>query len=242
MDSSLVLEYRFDEHGDDVVIRDTAGVIDPHHAKLESDGELYNKPIRTSGIINRGLSFDGHALLKVDDLEAQLNLETFTLMAWVRHHWADHPTPSEVRLEALEKADAYWMNIRGESEYKNLLRVGFQRFESGSGKHVRLDSNIPIEENVWTHVAATYDLEYLRIYINGNPNTELLCSDPPCSNNHPLIIGAKYAPKFMDEPEAFYQGTIDEVQIYSRGLDKEEIKAAFAHYTPSPMPPSGLHI
>ena len=72
--------------------------------------------------------------------------------------------------------------------------------------------------NNWTHIAMTYNGSTLRLYVNGTLYGEnTTASGNLCANSMPLIIGAGTT--------EFFNGTIDEVAIYSRAKSADEIYA-----------------
>ncbi len=81
---------------------------------------------------------------------------------------------------------------------------------------------IPLK--TWTHVACTYDGETIRTYINADevgkkPHTGGIFITPD-----PVLIG-KSERLSSNYPTTFFDGSIDEVEIYSRSLLPEEIRA-----------------
>jgi hypothetical protein len=111
-----------------------------------------------------------------------LDVNHYTLAAWVRYLPDD-----QARQEVLEKAGSYWMNIRLDT---GQLRAG--GFYGGCvTSPLRktwwfLDSTAVIAPDTWTHVASTYDGQYLRVYVNGEPSGQLLVPSaalgPVCRN------------------------------------------------------------
>ena len=237
----LVLEYFFDEGNGDRI-----GDFSPNKfdAQLEKTSD-YERPERTTGYASAGggLLFRGNALLNVGSHSA-LNRSSITIMAWVFYDWVGHPDDSEERQEVLEKVGSYWLNIRKEGRK---ARVGFRTDE---GDRHLLDSVEAIPPNTWTHLAATYQEPTMKIYINGTKDIEQTFSGSPSGSEHPLTIGGRFSPfpgpgrtTGQVGPDAFFNGTIDTVRIYSRALDENEINDLIsANVPPLPRPPSGLRI
>ena len=94
------------------------------------------------------------------------------------------------RWEVIEKAGAYWINIRTDGK----VRVGgfFGGCTNPSWKY--LDSNVAVPTNTWTHVASTYNGSTLTVWINGARAGSMAVSGTTCSNNRPLAVGAKNYP------------------------------------------------
>ncbi len=82
----------------------------------------------------------------------------------------------------------------------------------------------PVEVGKWYHVAATYDGETMRIFVNGEEAASLARSGSINPSGSNLCIGS-YGP---GNTRAFFQGVLDEVRIYNRALTAEEIRADMA--------------
>ena len=89
----------------------------------------------------------------------------------------------------------------------------------GNGGDWGADGTQALDPNAWTHLAATYDGEIVRLYVDGvNVGSKALhgeLSDAP----GPLTFGANHV---WGE---HYRGLIDEVRVYNRRLTREEIVA-----------------
>src|SRR5262249_55220407 len=90
----------------------------------------------------------------------------------------------------------------------------------------------PLSANTWYFLAATYDGATLRSYTNGaliTANTSP--SGPAMSDTNPLTFG-----KHATLPQ-FFQGTIDDVRIYTRALSLAEIQTDMATAVGGTPPP-----
>ncbi len=67
----------------------------------------------------------------------------------------------------------------------------------------------------WNHIAMTYDLNNLSIYINGNLESSKSLTEAITSNSNNLLMGNNF------------NGTIDEVRIYNRALSAAEIAITY---------------
>ena len=253
-DLDLVLEYHFEGDSACWVYDSGPNGLDARIEPFDANGTLVKSPERVDeGKVGKALKFDGSNMLKVDHHDSFI-MQDFTLMAWVWYTWEDYPPPElgekpEVRQEIMEKFGAFWMNIRRDT---GLLRVGFPISPCSNGKYNigRWDSSNEIPEKEWTHVAATFDFESksVEIYIDGEKDEEVVkqfsLKDWPCPSIQPLIIGGRYAKKEICDkcPDAFFKGKIDEVRIYSRILNSEEIKELMLSeepYIPAEKPCDG---
>ena len=147
-----------------------------------------------------------------------LDVNRYTLAAWVRYTGVQTPDTLD-RWEVLEKAGAYWLNIRTNG------RVRAGGFYGGCANNQFwkfFDSTRTVPTNAWTHVAVTYNGSRLVIYINGMAAGSFALTGTTCSNNEPLAIGAKNAPS-KGILEAFWDGQLDDVRIYNKPLTATQI-------------------
>jgi Concanavalin A-like lectin/glucanases superfamily len=206
----LIAEYRFDEW-----TGRTATDYSGHHLH----GRLEGHPRWVKGYYGNGLQFDGAADYVYVGNQDALDVTQYTLTAWVR---TDGRTKDPERQEILEKAGAYWLNIRSDS---HLLRAG--GFFGGCQGHeywTYLDTATAVPLHTWTHMASTYNGAALTIFLDGVLSVTKAEVRSPCTTNRRLlIIGAK---KLEDHApaEAFFSGILDEVRIYSRALSSAEIQ------------------
>ena len=93
------------------------------------------------------------------------------------------------------------------------------KFVGARGCDVTSNSSIPLSE--WSLVTETYDGTNIRIYLNGELDKE----QAMVINTQPGIgtIGTHVWP----QREERFVGTIDEVSIYNRELDAEEVMQNF---------------
>ncbi|MGE0138271.1 MAG: LamG domain-containing protein, partial [Ilumatobacteraceae bacterium] len=212
-----VLQYSFDN--------DAAGVtvLDSSPSKL--NGTLVNTTTQAAGtpsVAGRGTAIRlvgaQHQYIAVPEANA-LDVNTFTLAALVNYTGVQNDQTNG-RWEVLEKADAYWINIRTDGH----VRVGgfFGSCTSASWKY--LDSTTIVPTDTWTHVAARYNGSTLTVWINGTQAGSLAVTGRTCNNNNPLAIGAKNYPA-QGLLEAFWDGRLDDVRIYNSALSAAEIRA-----------------
>jgi hypothetical protein len=75
-----------------------------------------------------------------------------------------------------------------------------------------------ISANEWTHVVGTYDGTTVRIYLNGEVKAEMDASAAIAANASSYVIGG------TQESRDWFDGMIDEVKLYNRGLTEDEVK------------------
>src|SRR5690606_13892740 len=115
----------------------------------------------------------------------------------------------------------------------------FFRINQASGGatayRINADSYTPPTDGTWVHVAATYDGQTMRLYIDGALNNSRTLSSPTPigSNGLPLAIGAQH------DGASKFRGAIDDVRIYSAALGGADI-AGLAETPPPPPAPALL--
>jgi hypothetical protein len=141
-----------------------------------------------------------------------LDVDRFTLSAWVRYTGVQNDKTLG-RWEVLEKAGAYWMNVRT----NGLVRVGAFFGGCSDASWQFLDSTRAVPVSAWRHLAATYDGTWLRIYIDGVAAGAKQVTGRTCASAEPLAVGAKTNPT-KGLFEAFWDGRLDDVRIYNHAL------------------------
>jgi RHS repeat-associated protein len=199
VEAGLVAAYAFDE-GEGETANDSAG---------EHDGSITGAEW-TTGKFGPALRFLDNQNDKVTvPSSSELELvEGFTVDAWVRPGKAEHYLPvvtkeasSYLGYElAVGSAGGLWGYISPEGTIEESLR--------GS-------ESLP--QNTWSYVALTFEGANLRLYLDG----ELVGQEAmgaPQGGTGPLYIGRS------ELFESGFVGKIDEVRIYDRALDAEEIQ------------------
>jgi hypothetical protein len=99
---------------------------------------------------------------------------------------------------------------------------GFYGYVSIGGDPTAGELNAPISPSTytWYHVAYTFDGSQARVYVNGNLAASKGCTGNIDTSTLPLWIGANGG-------GGQFNGTIDEVKIYSRALSAAEVWAEY---------------
>ena len=177
------------------------------------------------------LEFDGLDDYVLIGNDTSLQVDHFTLTAWVHPYSYSDPIPNEQRMEIFEKAGEYWMNISTNGGYqrdKGELRVG--GFFEGQWHFLDSESIIPLNE--WTHVACIYDSDSLVIYINGKYNTAKAIPEnhtDKLDKDNMLAIGCKSINGVAEEIEAQFHGMLDELSIWNTDLSQSQLVEVMQH-------------
>lgn len=204
--AGLMGSWNFDEPSGEEV-KDGSG--HAHHGKIIG-------ALRVEGRIGGAIDCKQDALVEVphspDFDECR---EGITVAAWIYRR----PDASWNMIASREVKD-------GPSEYFGLAVVKNRPLFSvdPDGRHyqnIKGDRDIPTEK--WVHLAGTYENAEFKLYVNGQ-----LVKSAPCSvpfhfhDQNPLIIGGNsntQGKKWVD----CFNGRIDEVRMYSRGLSEKEL-------------------
>jgi hypothetical protein len=222
IDSSTAGMWHFDE-GSGTAIYDSSG-----------NGNIgtfsgYTNPTWVGGKFGNAVSFDSYHTQDIvvgDSRSLGLN-GSFTVELWFKQYTGggmgqglinkgDTITASAVNYQV-------WINVNGKIQA-----------DIGNGStYQSAISSTTVQNNNWYHVAFTVDGSNLNLYINGVLENTTFQSLTPATNTGNLIIGNKADPDLTFS----FDGTIDEVAIYSRAKSAEEIAADanFFHWDWGPI-------
>jgi len=200
----LVFFFAFDEGGGDTA-RDSSG--------FGNNGVINGKSDWTNGKHKGGFHFDGKTNIAVENKEPLTKLtHPMSVAAWVN-----------------PDALAGWQNIvemdRTDANKVNGWKFGFNVTKVVWTTYGVLDFTgaTTIENGKWTHVAATWDGAQAIIYINGEPEAPIkgggVINVKDTKDIPSLDLGWR-----RSSASAYYFGDMDEVCIFNRLLDENEIK------------------
>lgn len=100
-------------------------------------------------------------------------------------------------------------------------------FLGGHSSIIYSADTIPL--NTWTHVAGVFNgtTQTLTVYVNGNPSDffhQFATISAPLVNNEPVLIGAG---DLGSNQRDFFNGLIDEVELFNRAITQAEIQSIF---------------
>ncbi len=193
------------------------------------------------GKVGQAFSFDGvNGTVEIAD-SPSLNPSKISLSAWIEPNSiksASRIVTKEMdAMNCVEPDVVYSLELHGDRGDK----PAFFFTTSDNVEHILpAKSRIPIA--VFTQVAATFDGENAKIYVNGVLENQVAVSGVLASSTMPLVIGnggQGCRANFAGSVE--FEGLIDEVQIFDRAISEEEIRAAFeagssGNCKPSPTP------
>ena len=211
-DPSLLAHWRMDRVEDGMVV-DASGR--GHHAKVSGMPEAGPKVV--PGMVGSALVFPPkHTLAltvaKSDDFNVAKGL---TVMAWIKP--AERSGAHAIACKKGDKSGKPpWPGWRFRYFWS---RVMFQ-FGTADGQQPKASTAAwSVPATFWCHVAATYDGETIRLYVNAVEEAAQPCADAIAPQRRALIlanyIGRKNAYPFV--------GVLDDIKVFSRALTPEEI-------------------
>ncbi|HJU47198.1 MAG TPA: LamG-like jellyroll fold domain-containing protein, partial [Gaiellaceae bacterium] len=201
--SGLVAAYGFGE-GSGTTTADSSG--------NGNAGTISGASWSTAGHAGNALSFDGaNDWVTVPDANS-LDLTTgMTLEAWV------FPTA----------AGGVWRTVALKEQPGNLVYGIYANRETnrpmaeisvaGAGRGVDGVGALPL--NAWSHLAATYDGAFLRLFVNGTQAAQLAQTGPIATSSGVLRLGGNAV---WGE---WFAGRLDDVRVYNRALTAAQIQA-----------------
>lgn len=193
---------------------------DGRHAEPQSQFDSYYtgaEPVVVQGAIGEAIEFDGQHFVELGDVGKFGYFDKFTISAWIQPHKADGNIVS--RMSDVSQGDGYSLVL-----HRGHLQLNLVKRWLDDALRVETDKPIPLDR--WTHVVASYDgsrvAAGVRFYINGQLQTNHVNLDQinqTFVSNEPLRVGAG------NGPESRFTGSIDEVSLYDRLLQENEILA-----------------
>ena len=171
---------------------------------------LHNNPTWSEGKYNNSLKFDGSDdYLEVENENLFDITNEITVSAWIKVNSFNKNYQAIVT-----KGDSAWRLQR----YSNTNKIEFACSGLSINQYGNIWSNTGIAYNQWHHVAGVYDGSTISVYIDGVLDVSNTASGLINTNNYNVLIG-----KNAQESGRNWNGWIDDIQVYNRGLDPNEI-------------------
>jgi len=175
-----------------------------------NDGDVKGSEQYAEGKFASGMLFNGSNYIEIPSHTIARIGENITVAAWVK--------PKENNKDEMIVFTGYmpgfWFFASDSAGH------GFDVYISNSSTTCHAYGFGEISENEWYHVAFTYSGSQLKLYVNGELNGSDTCS-VNISKDGPTYIGS------WGGIQQFFNGTIDEVQIFNRVLSPEEIRQLY---------------
>lgn len=189
-----------------------------------SDGTLENGATYAPGLVGQAFQLDGiddcvrvphHAALNFD---SQLSIE-----GWI---FCDRVDRWQHIVSKWNCLDDDWSYGLQQEPRRNLVRLllSTSQLEDLASVYTRS----PIADGEWTHLAATFDRNLVRFYINGDLNNEQRTKPGRRirASATDVLIGASVGSPSLG-PDCHFAGRIDELSLYNRALDEAEMQAIY---------------
>jgi hypothetical protein len=151
-----------------------------------------------AGVLGGSVLFSANGYAKLDNHPVLALTGAFTLEAWVR------PTVAK------QNGMIFAKNSATSGHFAYGLGLGQGRLYMVVENTVR-PSDVELPVDLWSHVAAVWDTQRVRIFVNGEAVYEALQSEAPTAEVDGLMIGARNAAAGY---AAGFVGNLDAVQIW----------------------------
>ena len=203
-DKSLLIYFSFDE-GKGKAAKDGS--------QYGHDGELTNNPKWVDGKFEKALQFNGNdeTFVIVPIVDALQTLKTLSVAFWVKRG----KTEDQIR-------DWNYMIGAGSLKWHVIFQKGSQKtyfWTKSGGTWAQKGISDDIQPEDWVHITVTHDTKSnVTIYFDGKKAGG---GDKPPEIDEidgSFMVGARHP------GEEFFTGIIDEVYLFNRVIDKNEIK------------------
>jgi len=216
----------------DLSLDETSGMIAADRAGFPNDGTHMNGPTPSAGKVDGALTFDGidDHIKVADHPELNFGESDFTIDAWIRTREADgfRPIVDKRNPGPTDLPFGYTFFLQdGNLGFRINTDIAF-----GSGTSAGATSTGPnLADGEWHFVAVTVERGSTtggKLYVDGalihTFDTTPLIGD--ADNRSPLIIASRN--RFFGPPvDNFFDGQLDEIEIFHRDLTAAEILAIY---------------
>ena len=140
-------------------------------------------------------------------------------------------TASSPENSIMEDADNYQMKLSGSFSLTVEPDGRVTLHRPISGKNATLTSTIPLKKG-WNHIVAVYDLESLKLYLNGLPAGEKKNLKPAYARTHSTpSIGSSRIKKSKQGKPLTFRGEIDQLEIIGTALNAADARNLYRNGT-----------
>jgi hypothetical protein len=182
----------------------------------------FDNPQYAAGVSGFAFDMTGSNYVEVPDNNSLDFTNALTLAAWVRpESLAEDDGTTAIIWKGTNIASAsgqsYLLGLVSDDQVNNFA---YARISDGTTFYQTARSG-PIPLDAYTHLAATFDGDFLRFYVNG-ALTQSTAADPSSifNSSTPLFIGASAS---GDTPISLFDGQIDDVRLYNHALSAEAV-------------------
>lgn len=171
------------------------------------------------GRFGGALEFDG-AKDFVDGGDAEVFdfRDSLTVSAWLKVRRFDKPSQT-----LLSKGiDVWQLQRHGEQGTLEFALTGPQPTGKSQQRPPVIVSKRAVDDGQWHHAVGLYDGKQVAFYLDGELQGSVGVSGPIAQNTEPVLIGENAASRGRP-----FNGWLDDVRLYNRGLSAEEIRALY---------------
>lgn len=162
------------------------------------------------------LEFDGlQNMVEATDSESMDFRNGVTLAAWFKVRKFTENGDS-----LIAKGESWRLQHQGKKGILEFFMQGPKRKKGGTSSYVNVATKSEVDDGQWHFVVVTYDGARLVMYLDGAEQNSVDATGGIAPNNLPVTLGENYA-----LPGRYFNGWLDDVRVYSRGLASEEVKA-----------------
>jgi hypothetical protein len=191
-----------------------SGTVALDSSGLGNDGSFSGSPSWIAGVVGSALEFDGSGERVLIPDAPSLDLAgSLTIAAWLSPNQTATAYP--IKKARASATDGYELGLSS----SGVVFVRFNQASSGNTYRLNSTGSYPVDGSTWLHVAATYDGQDIKIYLDGVLDGTLAAPGLAiATNNLPLSIGAQ------DDGSRGLDGAIDEVHLFDYALSASEIE------------------
>jgi hypothetical protein len=176
-----------------------------------NDGKIKGA-VRVVGKFGNALELSGKGYVEVPDADGLKISGNFTMQAWFLakdiNNWR----------QLIAKDNEYLLRIDPPAEGNKMS--AFVRIDNAW--EPRASAAVPIL-GTWTHFAATYDADQLRIYVDGVPSGQSARPGKIVKTKNVVELG-RWAGGLVGDDVGYFVGLFDEFAIFNAVLSEEDIK------------------
>ncbi|MGE5774609.1 MAG: LamG domain-containing protein [Chloroflexota bacterium] len=192
------------------------------------DGTLNDGAGFAAGKVGQAFRFDDRGSVEVPRVGGT-DIKRITIEFWMK---PDPQNPMDRCCQGLVGTEYFLLDIsRG---WSKMTGLGFAINNGNIFKKIgdKKNATFQVPAGEWSFIAATYDGQHLRLYVNGQEmqSLEHRGKMEPAFPDSFLVIGSENGRADCDNCEGrhSFMGLIDEVSIYDRALSAGEIWSIFA--------------
>jgi hypothetical protein len=180
------------------------------------DGKADGNVKWVNGKFGKAIELDGNSAIVIEH-KADMNLEKFTLMAWVK----------------IPTAPTDWWTIAAKDGWPNRNYGIWLASGSGLAHHSwtsgaapnnnAINAVTPVTAGEWFHVTATYDMTVSKLYINGKLDAQGSFTDKPNTTDVQFIVGRTANGSYK------LVGAVDELALFNQALTEQDINEIMAN-------------